>query len=233
MLVGDASIQIHGVDTGPSHEGDVGAGIILHTNRGDVQGILHRAATSEVAVVWVWGAHGGFAGPAEGIYPVLSEELCHQGITSLRVNYRDPRIFLECILDTLGGVTFLEGLGHQRIVLVGHSLGGAVVIAAAPFSPQVTAVVALSSQTYGADHVAQVSPRPLLLVHGEADRRLPVSCSHAIFSWARDPKKVVVFPEAGHGLRECRDELHTLLAEWIPAQAGLSPPSTPLRTGFG
>jgi len=214
------SIQILGMDAGAPHEGEVGSGLTLHTDRGDIRAILHQADSADAAVLWVWGAHGGFAGPADSIYSRLSEEFTTQGITSLRVDYRNPRGFVECVLDTLGGLLFLGELGYRKIVLCGHSLGGAVVIAAAPFSPLVNGVVALSSQTYGAQSAANVSPRPLLLVHGEADTHLPVHCSRAIYGWAREPKKLVVFPEATHSLYQCRDALHDLLTDWILENLG-------------
>ncbi|MCE2464189.1 MAG: hypothetical protein J4F46_09860, partial [Dehalococcoidia bacterium] len=59
---------ISGVDTGPPHEGDTGQGIVLTTVRGEIKAILHPSADGdERAVLWVWGARGGYAGPAEGI----------------------------------------------------------------------------------------------------------------------------------------------------------------------
>ena len=90
-----------------------------------------------------------------------------------------------------------------------------MVISAAPLSPLVKAVAALSSQTAGARGADQVSPRPLLLVHGEEDHRLPPDCSRQIFAWAKQPKKLVLYPEAGHGLRQCKAELRELLANWL------------------
>ena len=118
-------------------------------------------------------------------------------------------------MDTLVGVSFLTGTGHSEVALVGHSFGGAVVISAAPFSPDVKAVVALSSQTFGARDADRVSPRPLLVAHGEADTRLPSFCSEQIYSWAKEPKKLVLYPGAGHGLTECKDELRDMLRDWL------------------
>ena len=92
---------------------------------------------------------GGLDGPADRIYATLSDELLTDGITSLRVDYRQPRVLMESVMDTLAGVSFLKGLGYSSVALVGHSFGGAVVITAGPLSDEVTAVVALSSQTYG------------------------------------------------------------------------------------
>ena len=165
-------------------------------------------------IIWVWGARGGFAGPADGIYRDLSVELKGE-ITSVRIDYRQPNVIHECVMDTLVGVSFLTGTGHSEIALVGHSFGGAVVISAAPFSPAVKAVAALSSQTLGAREADRVSPRPLLLAHGEADTRLPSYCSEQIYSWAEEPKELALYPGAGHGLTECKDELRDMLRDWL------------------
>lgn len=209
------------MDTGPPHEGDTGQGIVLTTDRGEIKAILHPGADGdERAVLWVWGARGGYAGPAEGIFANLAEEFKSQGISSLRLNYRNPADYTESVIDVLCGLEFLKSRGHSRVALVGHSFGGAVVITTAVLSSQVVAVVSLSPQTYGARGASQVSPRPLLIVHGLADTRLPPYCARQIHQWAREPKEMVLYPGAEHGLRECKDELHELLRRWIPEKLG-------------
>ena len=40
--------------------------------------------------------------------------------------------------------------------------------------------------------------------------------SEQIFEWAKEPKEIVIYPGAEHGLKECKDELHDLLRTWIP-----------------
>ena len=210
------SIQIDDVSKWQPPEGQAGQGMLLHTAGGDIQAIIHdnADAVTQKAIVWVWGARGGFDGPAEGIYGRLAEELKHE-ITSLRVNYRYPGVLHESVMDTLAGVSLLKATGHTDVVLVGHSFGGAVVISTASLSPLVRAVVALSSQTHGASTAAAVSPRPLLLVHGSDDTRLPARCSELIHEWAREPKELVIYPGAEHGLRECKEELHKLVRNWV------------------
>ena len=37
------AIGIHDVRTGPPHEGELGEGVLLRTDRGDIQVILHQA----------------------------------------------------------------------------------------------------------------------------------------------------------------------------------------------
>ena len=160
-------------------------------------------------MLWVWGARGGYAGPAEGIFANLAEEFISQRITSLRLNYRHPGIFEESVLDAMCGLEFLKDRGCSRVVLVGHSFGGAVVIAAATLSDKVVAVVSLSPQSYGAQGAPFVSPRPLLLVHGTNDTCLPAwRTSEMIHQWAQEPKELVMYPGTEHALQECKDELH-------------------------
>jgi alpha/beta superfamily hydrolase len=218
-------MQIHQVLSGPPHEGDLGGGLIFRTSRGDVPAIIHQAPEAHLGVIWVCGARGGFGGPAQGIYPKLAEKFTQQGITSLRLNYRQPNVFPECVLDLLAGVTFLKNTGYLPVVLVGHSFGGAVVIAAGAASQHVCGVVSLSPQTYGAHMAGLVSPKPLLVVHGKSDTRLPYTCGVQIHSWAREPKELVLYEGAGHRLEECSDKLGFLLQDWIPATLSASVPN--------
>ena len=209
-------MHIDQVLVGPPHEGDVGEGLLIRTNRGDIPGILHAAPESSRAVVWVCGARGGFGGPASGLYAQLAQEFTEAGITSLRMDYRYPNNIQECALDLVAGAGFLRATGYGPAVVVGHSFGGAVVIAAASVSDNVGAVVSLSPQTYGAQGAGLLSPKPLLVVHGKADTRLPFSCAVAIHDWAKEPRELVLYEGAEHRLDECREELADLLRRWIP-----------------
>ena len=197
-------------------DGDVGQGLQFRTNRGDYNAILHESPGSDQAVIWVCGARGGFGGPGPGTYAKLSEQFTGQGITSLRLDYRQPNDVYECALDLLGGVAYLEGAGYGPVVVVGHSFGGAVVIMAGASSDYIKGVVSLSPQTYGAGMAKMLSPRKLLVVHGKADTRLPFSCGQNIYDWAEEPKELVLYEGAEHRLEECRDELEELLGRWIP-----------------
>lgn len=216
-------IQLLRVTDIPLPDGDTGAGLKFHTNRGEFPAIIHRAnqapnnTDAPGAVIWVCGARGGFGGPGPGAYARLAEQLTQQGITSLRLDYRFPNDLLECVLDLLTGVAYCQQNNYPPVVVVGHSFGGAVVIAAGAASPHIKGVVSLSPQTYGAGMAAQLSPRKLLLVHGKADTRLPYTCAQQIHEWAKAPKELVLYEGAEHRLEECREELETLLSTWIPA----------------
>ena len=213
----DAQITVERVDVLPPHDGGAGQGLLLRTNLGDIKGILHRAGDSDQAVIWVCGALGGFEGPGAGTYARLSEEFRSQGITSLRLDYREPNALTGCVMDLLAGVCYLKDEGCGPVVIVGHSFGGAVVIAAGAHSPHVKGVVSLAPQTFGADRARQLSPRPLLVVHGKSDTRLPYTFAIQIYNLALQPKELVLYDRAEHRLQECQEELEQLLKDWIPA----------------
>ena len=220
------SINVQDLAKGPPHEGELGDGLMFRTDRGNLRGILHEAPEAHQGVIFVCGARGGFGGPGSGTYTRLAETLRQQGITSLRLDYRHPNEFVECVLDLMVGISYFQGAGHDPVVLVGHSFGGATVIAAGASSDHVCGVVSLSPQTYGANMARFLSPRRLLIVHGKADTRLPFSCGVQIHEWAREPKELVLYEGAEHRLDECREELESLLEQWIPATLSQPLPET-------
>lgn len=118
-------------------------------------------------------------------------------------------------MDTLLGLEYLASRERSRVILVGHSFGGAVVISAGTVSDRVVAVVAMSSQTYGTSLVSRLSPKPLLLMHGTEDQILPDSCSRELYQRARLPKDILLYAGCRHGLDECREEVDRDLLHWI------------------
>lgn len=203
-----------------STRSDVGTGqtLRLETEQGAIPCLFHRGCKGAGAVVWVGGTDGGFNGPANAIYPTMAEDLLVECIGSLRMSYRVltvPGKLEECVYDVLAGVSFLDSQGAGRIGLVGHSFGGAVVISAAALSPRVDAVVTLSTQTAGTALTPKVAPRPILIIHGEQDRRLSPDCSRYVFELAREPKELLILPGAKHSLRQKREELRGTLHRWL------------------
>ncbi|HSK79355.1 MAG TPA: alpha/beta hydrolase [Thermoanaerobaculia bacterium] len=208
------SLELRRVEEGRTTDGV--EALRLHTTDGGmIDCRFHQARPGNAAVLWVGGAGGGLDGPAGGMYPRLAGKLVPEGIASLRLHYRRPNDLDACVLDTLLGVAYLGARGRPRVALAGHSFGGAVVITAGAESPEVVAVAALSSQTYGTGTVGVLSPRPLLLLHGSADEVLPDLCSRDLHRRAGQPKEIKLYPRCGHGLDECRDEVDRDLAGWL------------------
>lgn len=189
--------------------------LLIHTNRGDIPALLTPVEGGTGAVVCVSGAMGGLDGPADALYRRIAPLLAEAGVTTLRVDYRRPNQFDECVLDVLAGCSFLKGIGALDVALVGHSFGGAVVIKAGQLAPIVRAVAALSSQLYGTHEVEQLG-KPLLLVHGMEDTVLSYEASEDIYRRAREPKRLVLYAEAGHSLVQAKEQLLALLRDWLP-----------------
>ena len=198
-----------------------GTPVHLPTERGPIACLYQEGKTRRGAVVFVDGTDGGFDGPANGIYTTLGHDLLAEGVSSLRLDFRlhvAPGNVEEGTHDVLAGVAFLKGKEAGRIGVVGHSYGGAVVINAAARSSAIDAVVTLSTQTAGTSLVAKIAPRPLLLIHGELDARLPPECSRHVYERAGEPKELVILKGAKHSLRQRRGDLRALLREWLVAQ---------------
>lgn len=191
--------------------------ITLQTTRGDINAILHPVEGGTGAVVCVGGAMGGYDGPANGLYKRLPALLADSQTTVLRVQYRIPNEFEECVLDALAGCSFMKGIGATDLVLVGHSFGGAVVIRAGELFPLVNGVVSMSPQLHGTRQVENLG-KPLLLVHGMSDTVLDHEASEDIYRRALEPKRIVLYAEAGHSLVQAADKIDALLKEWIPAR---------------
>jgi alpha-beta hydrolase superfamily lysophospholipase len=232
-LSGDLEIAIEGVAA--RERPDSALDVLLRTTRGEIAGVLHPCEGESGAAIFAGGALGGLDGPANAIYARLAEALRRpemealrqaqgdpqassdslRGLSSLRLHYREPGEFSECVLDVLASISFLKGVGARRVALVGHSFGAAVMVKSGELSDLVAGVAALSPQLYGTRTVERLAPRPLLLVHGTADGVLDYAASKDIYERAQEPKRLVLYDGADHSLASCADELFELLGGWL------------------
>ena len=197
--------------------------IEIPSARGPVTCAYHPPAAAGGAVVlMVGGGDGGLDGPAERIYPTLAGDFAEVGIGALRLDFRIhqfPGDVEQAVHDVEVGLRYLAGEGVQRAGLLGHSFGGAVVIEAGARDGgdglAVPSVATLATQTAGAQRVPELAPRPVLFVHGLADRRLSPDCSRMLHDVAGEPKRLVLYEDATHSLRQRRDELRRLLVDWF------------------
>lgn len=192
------------------------------TSRGVCEGILHHREDNTAGAILIGGAGGGFNGPAS-IYPELSERLLEMSISALRLDFRFPNDLEECVLDALLGIELLSDLNLTRLGLAGWSFGGAVVVIAGVLSEEVKAVATVASQTYGTGSVGQLSPKALLVIHGNRDRTLPVTCSEDIYNRAKEPKELVIYEGANHGVDQKRnemlDKIDSFFVSWLSADS--------------
>ena len=196
--------------------------IVVPSGLGSIGAMWHSPPGEEVrgAVLCVGGFDGGFDGPAEGIYGDLASALPARGIGVLRLDFRvktSPGPIDDGTFDVLAGIDWLVGQGIERIALIGHSYGGAIVIRAGYRSDMAAGVCALSTQTMGIEpgEVKSLAPRPLLLIHGGADWRLPPRLSEWVYSLAGEGRELHILEGATHSLRQRRNDLWVLLLDWI------------------
>jgi pimeloyl-ACP methyl ester carboxylesterase len=178
----------------------------------------YASKDAKKAVIYVGGVGGGWDSPARELYSKLSRKLVSNGISSLRVRYRHPVDLNECVIDVIAGIKFLEYNRIQSVGLVGHSLGGAVVIKAAAALPYIVrTVVTLSTQSYGAvESVSQLGQGcSILLIHGNDDDVLSPICSSYVYNKASDPKHIILFEGAKHGLEEAAKEINQIIYQWL------------------
>ncbi|MBX6342584.1 MAG: alpha/beta hydrolase, partial [Thermomicrobiaceae bacterium] len=55
----------------------------------------------------------------------------------------------------------------------------------------------------------------ILLIHGADDHVLPPSCSTYVHRLAREPKRLIVYDGADHGLDQVADELRRVVRAWL------------------
>ena len=196
--------------------------VTLQSNRGLCQAILTVAQGKPGVVLWIPGAGENLNGPAGGVYAELTPEFQAVDISSLRMGYRDPTSLDECALDVLMWLCFLTGVGAKQAVLVGNALGVTAAIPASIVHPMVQAMAAISSQEEGTEIIGKIAPKPILIMHGEQDRRIPVDMAREIFRRANEPKELVTYPEGTFSLNECAEEVQEKLGAWIAEHLGAS-----------
>jgi len=67
------------------------------------------------------------------------------------------------------------------------------------------------------DWVDRISPRPLLLVHGDADELIPLQHARRLYEKAKEPKELKVIPGAGHKMRLDKAAMDFVL-HWLKAR---------------
>jgi len=68
-------------------------------------------------------------------------------------------------------------------------------------------------------YVPQISPRPLLLVHGNRDETVAVSHAARLYAQAGEPKRLVIIEGAGHRLRQ-DERAMAVVIDWLKSQSG-------------
>jgi len=192
----------------------------VYTRRGLLTVLWHEPPTGVVAagaaLVLCGGAMGGLLGPAGGLYQRLGETWGARGVPVLRVSYRQANDLDTCCLDVAAAVQLAVGTGAERVVVMGHSFGGAVAVrVAVGLDPLVAGVVTFASQSAGCEVAGSLHGKPLLLFHGDRDEIVPFESSEMVRMLA-GAGELVRLPGDGHLLGKSGDVLWERLEEWLP-----------------
>lgn len=192
----------------------------LYTLRGLVTVLWHEVPdgvpAQPAAIVACGGAMGGLLGPAGGLYQRLGERWAVAGVPVVRVTYRRPNDLDACCLDVAAAVQLVAAGGAERVVVMGHSFGGAVAVRVAVAMPELVAgVVTFATQSAGCEVAAGLRGRPLLLFHGDRDEILPLEASEVVRAIA-GRGELVVLPGDGHLLAKSAEVLDERLDDWLP-----------------
>ena len=189
----------------------------LFTMRGLMSVLWHvpSASVRPAAIVACGGAMGGFLGPADGLYQRLGDAWSERGVPMLRVDYRKPNDLDACCLDVAAAVQMAADAGARRVVVMGHSFGGAVAVRVGVVMDEVCGVVTFATQSAGCEVAGGLLGRPLLLFHGDHDEILPMQSSEVVAAIA-GRGEVVVCEGDGHLLAHSADAIFERLEQWLP-----------------
>jgi predicted esterase len=200
----------------------------MYTMRGLLTLLWHEPADNvapqPAALVLCGGAMGGLLGPADGLYHRLGVEWAARGVPVLRVSYRKPNDLDACCVDVAAAVQLaIGGAGADRVVVMGHSFGGAVAVrVGVGLDAMVAGVVTFATQSAGCEVAGGLQGRPLLMFHGERDELLPIEASEMVqmIAGAGD---LVRLPGDGHLLAKSGDVMWERLEQWLPDTLQLGP----------
>lgn len=190
------------------------------TPQGLLTVFVHRPTPGPTAaIVTGGGAMGGLLGPGDALYQRLGDTWVDRGVGVYRVGYRQPNDLDRCAHDMACAIEMAIEDGAERVVVMGHSFGGAVAIrVAVVMTTEVVGVVTLSTQSAGCEVAGALAGRPLLLFHGDQDELLPMESSEMVRMIAGHGDLVVL--NDGHLLARSDDAIVERLDEWLPGVLG-------------
>ena len=190
--------------------------IEMYTRRGLLGILWHEPGdrARDAGVVMMGGAMGGLMGPGDALYHQLGEDFSARGIPAMRISWRKPNDMDACCVDAAAAVQMMVGTGCERVILMGHSFGGAVAVrVAVGLSAMVAGVVTFATQSAGCEVAGGLAGRPLLMFHGDRDEILPVEASEVVRAIAGHGE-LRIMPGDGHLLAKSHDIMREEVNAW-------------------
>lgn len=187
----------------------------IYTPQGLLTMLVHRPDAPRAAIVACGGAMGGLLGPGHALYQRLGSTWSARDVVTYRVGYRVPNDLDRCAHDVACAVEMALADGAERVVVMGHSFGGAVAVRVAVVMPAAAGVVTFATQSAGCEVAGALAGRPLLLFHGDRDELLPMQASEMVQMIAGSGD-LVICPNDGHLLGRSDDLIVETLDEWLP-----------------
>lgn len=134
----------------------------------------------------------------------------------------EPKGILE---DAVAAISYLRtrtDIDTSKIFIFGQSLGGSLAVSSAAINPEGVRAVAIESSFYSystmaddrrpgegydfepddiytaSQYIAQLSPIPILIIHGTRDSVMPHEYSERLFAEANEPKELELIPQGRH-----------------------------------
>ena len=200
--------------------------IEMYTQRGLLGILWHEpvSAARNTGVIMLGGAMGGLMGPGDALYHVLGEDFSSRGIPAMRMSYRKPNDLDACCIDAAAGVQMMVGTGCDRVIIMGHSFGGAVAVrVGVGLSAMVAGVVTFATQSAGCEVAPGLQGKPFLLFHGDRDEILPLEASEVVRAMAGHGE-LRVMPGDGHLLARSHDVMREEVNAWCDTVFRLGEP---------
>jgi uncharacterized protein len=134
---------------------------------------------------------------------------------AIYVSAQDKRVFAVAACASPANFSHItlpenSGLALARFRKIG-------IIRDPEFPPDFEKWVANFRKVNALESVAEIAPRPLLLLHSSRDPVVPVESSQNLFSRAGEPKQLIILPGDEHRLRHSEFAVATLI-NWLKVQ---------------
>lgn len=205
--------------------------ITFLTTKGELRARARMRRGMRQAVILLSG--DGRESGGEPILQQLDAELALRGIGSVRIDCRRPGDCAQCAIDVLLICQYLDDEGIRDVAIVGWSFGASVAAAAASVARNVRAVAAISAREATENCCRRLRSKPLLVLHGEEDGITPVEYVRRFCDPADGLRRLIVYPGAGHDLKDARQQVCSDLIEWLDCALDLKHACNPLEQPVG